>query len=135
MSRRSKRKRKSMAPSGHRAGRRTLVLTVGVALVVAVVGIAAFLLRNSRWYGSRSQPRLTQLDGSGLPADTWSSPETCRECHAAVYAEWADSHHAHANRLVAPAKDAEAFPGRHDLADVDEHFQFQRDGSAFVMEA
>ncbi|MDQ8201478.1 multiheme c-type cytochrome [Pelagicoccus sp. SDUM812003] len=46
-------------------------------------------------------------DDSGIP--DWKDAETCRSCHSEVFDEWSASHHAGANRLVDPVRDADKF--------------------------
>jgi predicted CXXCH cytochrome family protein len=68
-----------------------------------------------------------------LPADHWSNPESCRKCHAAEFDDWMKSNHAHANRAVDTAVDGAAFPGRIDIENAAERFQFLRKNGKFTV--
>lgn len=51
-------------------------------------------------------------------------PTTCVECHAEIFSQWADSHHALANRLVQMPQDQPPFLPPRELVDGEGRFSF-----------
>ena len=46
---------------------------------------------------------------TAAPTNAYVGSERCAQCHAQIYAEWKDSHHALAQRPIDPAQDRSAF--------------------------
>ncbi len=85
-----------------------------LAFLLCVLGAATFwLVRTPEW--ERRAPVVSVLppelvERSGFPP---SEAVTCGACHQEIFQEWAESQHAHANRLVSKEEDGPAFnPGR-----------------------
>ncbi|MGE9295453.1 MAG: multiheme c-type cytochrome, partial [Puniceicoccales bacterium] len=74
--------------------------------------------------GQRGQsPRPVPGQSARMPATFFPErlarmgPQTCVECHSDIHADWAKSHHAHANRPVDSIKDDRAFTPSRELLD------------------
>lgn len=71
---------------------------------------------------------------SHRPADlAWASPQVCAECHTSAHSDWLKSHHAIANRLIDPEKDAEAFLMQTVTDEGGVTYDLKAEGDSFVI--
>ncbi len=85
-------------------------LIFGAIAILATTGILLWTLgRPAFWKKeeSLSAGAHGRIRASHNPGALTS--ESCKSCHADIFEEWRESHHAHANRMLDPGRDREAF--------------------------
>src|SRR5437867_2097273 len=94
------------------AGRKPILLGAASALALAIIALMA--LRAGR---HPSKPASLMVSGAGQAPKqteaavfaTYGKSPSCKSCHEQQYKLWESSHHALAERALAPAADSSAF--------------------------
>ena len=78
--------------------------------------------------GSVEQTRTIAVSGAVSQASA-----SCKDCHKEIYAQWSETDHAQANRLIASLKDRSAFTTNKTISDGGAQFTLSGDDQHIVM--
>lgn len=84
------------------------IFGIGLLFVLMAVGVYFFQWQAGRMRRIELPPGASEALKEGFREGALTS-DSCRTCHADVFEAWGQSHHAHANRMLSPNRDREAF--------------------------
>ncbi|MDO8542458.1 MAG: tetratricopeptide repeat protein [Opitutaceae bacterium] len=91
---------RAVGSPGADVARRSVILITGALTITLFASLAPGCRRDD--------PKRVTAPVAATAAMSHASSD-CRSCHEDIYKTWADSHHAHAHRVVNPVADADAF--------------------------